>query len=263
MQAMTPITPLEPGVEMFERGKAQSFFSSALTVRSSLERPLSHISVAYTDIEDDSSEFEEFSGSSSDNRRSQTTISTFEEVQTPGEEVRPQFAYWPERKSVEGPKGPHLFRASVSSNDFLYDDAQVMQMSPLLPKETPLRHPTSFREATPETIVPQREYNNIALAVAHLDNAEVRAWTSKDVATWMYQNGFEDDVIDKFIQHDISGAVLLDLQFDDLKELEIQSFGKRHQLWNQIDSLRTADGLMSPTAPAAIPTPFEVRISKI
>jgi len=143
---MTPITPLEPGVEMFERGKAQSFFSSALTVRSSLERPLSHISVAYTDIEDDSSEFEEFSGSSvcfpcsncicdtdptkSDNRRSQTTISTFEEVQTPGEEVRPQFAYWPERKSVEGPKGPHLFRASVSSNDFLYDDAQVMQMSP-------------------------------------------------------------------------------------------------------------------------------------
>jgi hypothetical protein len=63
-QAMTPITPLEPGVEMFERGKTQSFFSNALTVRSSLERPLSHISVAYTDIEDDSSEFEEFSGSS-------------------------------------------------------------------------------------------------------------------------------------------------------------------------------------------------------
>jgi len=64
---MTPITPLEPGVEMFERGKAQSFFSNALTARSSLERPLSHISVAYTDIEDDSSEFEEFeefSGSS-------------------------------------------------------------------------------------------------------------------------------------------------------------------------------------------------------
>ncbi|KAF1943623.1 SAM and PH domain-containing protein [Clathrospora elynae] len=255
MQAMTPITPLEPGVEMFERGKAQSFFSSALTVRSSLERPLSTISLAYTDIEDDSSEFEEFSGSSSDNRRSQTTISTFEEVQTPGEEIRPQFAHWYMPKSVEGPKGPHLFRASQSSNDFPFDYA--LQMSPLLPKELPSRLHTSFREATPETIVPQREYNNIALAVAHLDNAEVRAWTSRDVATWMYQNGFEDEVIDRFMDHDITGAVLLDLQFDDLKELEIQSFGKRHQLWNQIDSLRTADGLMSPTAPAAIPTPFE------
>jgi hypothetical protein len=61
---MTPITPLEPGVEMFQRAKTQSFFSSALTARSSLERPVSHISVAYTDIEDDDSEFEEYSGSS-------------------------------------------------------------------------------------------------------------------------------------------------------------------------------------------------------
>ncbi|EMD62051.1 hypothetical protein COCSADRAFT_227487 [Bipolaris sorokiniana ND90Pr] len=252
---MTPITPLEPGMEMFERGKASSLFSAALTARSSLERPLSHISVAYTDIEDDSSEFEEFGGSSSDNRRSQTTISTFEEVTTPGEDIRPQFAFWPEIKPVEGPKGPHLFRASQSSNEFPYDDA--LQLSPLLPKQTPLRQQTAFREATPETIVPQKEYNNIALAVAHLDNAEVRAWTSQDVATWMYQNGFEDDIIDKFIGHDITGAVLLDMQFDDLKELEIQSFGKRHQLWNQIDSLRTAEGLISPAAPAAIPTPFE------
>lgn len=130
-------------------------------------------------------------------------------------------------------------------------------MSPLFPKEPPSRLQTSFREATPETVVPQKEYNNIALAIAHLDNAEVRAWTSRDVATWMYQNGFEEDVIDKFVDHDITGAVLLDLQFVDLKELEIQSFGKRHQLWNQIDSLRTADGLISPVAPQAVPTPFE------
>lgn len=62
---MTPITPLEPGMEMFERGKTDdSFFTSTITVRSSLERPVSGISVAYTDIEDDSSEFEEYSGSS-------------------------------------------------------------------------------------------------------------------------------------------------------------------------------------------------------
>jgi hypothetical protein len=195
----------------------------------------------------------------SDNRRSQTTISTFEEVQTPpGEEPRQQFTHWHIPKSVEGPKGPHLFRASQSSNDFPYDYA--LQMSPLRPtfaQNIPSPQPTAFREATPETIVPQREYNNIALAVAHLDNGEVRAWTSQDVATWMYQNGFEDEVIDKFMEHDITGAVLLDLQFDDLKELEIQSFGKRHQLWNQIDALRTEGGLMSPMTPAAIPTPFE------
>lgn len=154
---------------------------------------------------------------------------------------------------MEGPRGPHLFRASQSSNDFDY----ALQMSPLLPKDMTTRFPTDTREPTPATIVPQQEYNNIASAVAHLDNSEVRAWTSRDVATWMYQNGFEDDMIDKFVTHDITGAVLLDLQFDDLKELEIQSFGKRHQLWHQIDTLRTADGLASPIAPAPIPTPFE------
>ncbi|KAF1950686.1 hypothetical protein CC80DRAFT_224804 [Byssothecium circinans] len=253
MQAMTPITPLEPGVEMFERGKSQSLFINTLSARASLERPASVVSDTYTDIEDDSSEFEEFSlGSSNDNRRSQTTISTFEEVATPRDEIRPQFAEWYLPKSVEGPKGPHLFRSSQSSNDFPFDFA--LQLSPLFPKETPLSIDTSFREATPETVVPRQEYNNIASAVAHLDNAEVRAWTSSQVATWMYQNGFENDVIERFEAHDITGAVLLDLQFDDLKELEIVSFGKRHQLWNQIDSLRTADGLISPVA--AAPTPF-------
>lgn len=63
-QAMTPITPLEACVEMFERRKTQSFFSAALPARLSMERPLSAVSVAYTDIEDDSSEFDEYSGSS-------------------------------------------------------------------------------------------------------------------------------------------------------------------------------------------------------
>ncbi|KAF2242723.1 hypothetical protein BU26DRAFT_510535 [Trematosphaeria pertusa] len=254
MQGMTPITPLEPGVEMFERGKSQSLFVGAISARTSLERPVSMIS-DYTDIEDDSSGFEEYSlGSSSDNRRSQTTISTFEEVQTPRDtEARPQFAEWYLPKPVEGPRGPHLFRSSQSSNDFPFDFA--LQLSPLLPKEPPSRIQTSFREATPETVVPKKEYNTIATAVAHLDNAEVRAWTSREVATWMYQNGFDEDIIDRFEAHDITGAVLLDLQFDDLKELEIQSFGKRHRLWNQIDSLRTADGLVSPSAP--VPTPFQ------
>jgi hypothetical protein len=56
-QAMTPITPLEPGIEMFERGKSQSLFVGTVSARTSLERPIS----TYTDIEDDSSDFEEYS----------------------------------------------------------------------------------------------------------------------------------------------------------------------------------------------------------
>jgi hypothetical protein len=64
-QAVTPITPLEPGVEMFQKGKAQPFYARVASARTSLERPASIASDTYTDIEDDSSEFEEYSLGSS------------------------------------------------------------------------------------------------------------------------------------------------------------------------------------------------------
>lgn len=64
---MTPITPLEAGAEnlgMFQRGKP-FFAHAAASARTSLERPISIVSETYTDIEDDSSEFEEYSLGSS------------------------------------------------------------------------------------------------------------------------------------------------------------------------------------------------------
>jgi hypothetical protein len=63
---MTPITPLETGAEhlgMYQRGKP--FFLHPVSARTSLERPVSAVSDTYTDIEDDSSEFEEYSLGSS------------------------------------------------------------------------------------------------------------------------------------------------------------------------------------------------------
>jgi hypothetical protein len=56
-QAMTPITPLEPGAEMFMRGRTQSLFFAA---RSDKPRPISEATEIFdTDFDDDSSEFEE------------------------------------------------------------------------------------------------------------------------------------------------------------------------------------------------------------
>jgi hypothetical protein len=53
---MTPITPLEPGVEMFQRAKSQSFFFQP---RTEGPRPISEATEFDTDFEDDSSDFEE------------------------------------------------------------------------------------------------------------------------------------------------------------------------------------------------------------
>lgn len=57
-----------------------------------------------------------------------------------------------------------------------------------------------------------------------------------------------EDMVEKFLINDISGHVLKDLQFGDLKELGITSFGQRHLLWNEIRTLRGS--LSVPSTPA-------------
>lgn len=73
---------------------------------------------------------------------------------------------------------------------------------------------------------------------APLSSIPLRAWTPRQVTEWMVDFGFEESLVEKFRSHDISGAILEDLQFGDLKELGVHSFGQRHRLWNEIRSLR-------------------------
>lgn len=74
--------------------------------------------------------------------------------------------------------------------------------------------------------------------VSHVDEEEIRSWSPSQVAHWMYIAGYDDNTIEKFILNDITGSVMLTLQIDDLKELDILSFGKRHQLMNSINHVR-------------------------
>ena len=169
--------------------------------------------------------------------RSQTTISTFEEVTTPRSANQQNFNFgfsFHDAKPVEGPRGPHLFRSSHSSGEF--DFKHALQLSPLTLKMPPSRAGTA-PDATPVTAVP---IDRLPSAVAGLNGSEVRSWTSRQVADWMYRAGFEETIIHKFERHDITGTVLLDMQFEDLKELDIHSFGKRHRVWNEIHALRNS-----------------------
>ncbi|KAF2759399.1 hypothetical protein EJ05DRAFT_485418 [Pseudovirgaria hyperparasitica] len=287
MQAMTPITPLESGVEMFQKGQMQTLFpqrASGSTAfaqrqsRSSQPRPVSEATEIFdTDLEDDStdledddddsSDFEEdspkYSFDSSESRRSQTTLSSFEEITTPYSSRPVEFDFKPvDMKPVEGPRGPHLFRASQTSIDFDFDFA--LQLSPIalkspmtLPPPPPQQEYPTERELlaaadTPATVIAPRQLTSLVSAMQDVDSSEVRSWSSMQVAMWMSDLGFDGSVVEKFKEHDITGAVLLDMQFEDLKELDIASFGKRHQLWNHIDALRENNGRISPA-----PTPFQ------
>lgn len=81
--------------------------------------------------------------------------------------------------------------------------------------------------------------------------AAIRQWNPTQVIDWMVDTGIDESVIECFENHDISGAVLLALQFDDLKEIGIHSFGKRHQLWDAISAVQGKEGI------APEPTPFQ------
>jgi hypothetical protein len=150
---------------------------------------------------------------------------------------------------VEGPKGPHLFRAS---RDTSQDDEYRLTMSPLTPK-FPSRPETAFKvppipEPMPERL--HRPISTLTQVVTTLDTKEVALWNPKQVARWMYSEGFEPAIVEKFEENDISGEVLVSLKFEDLKELDIASFGQRHKLWNVIHNLRDIPN--GPTSPTVI-----------
>lgn len=72
------------------------------------------------------------------------------------------------------------------------------------------------------------------------------------VAQSMLNAGIELAVADRFIENDINGPILITLKFEDLRELDISSFGIRTRVWHQIQALRDS----RPASPRA-PTPIE------
>ncbi|KAK5173477.1 uncharacterized protein LTR77_002158 [Saxophila tyrrhenica] len=244
--------------EVYLPSKTHSFFET----RSSTARPVSEATEIFdTDFETDS-EFEEEAShkrsfdSEDSRRRSQTTISSYDEAPTPSS-GRSQRQFEIRFKPVEGPKGPHLFRASQTSVELDFEYA--LQMSPMLPKEAPARTETAFSHdtVTPTSQQQQGSFSiDAALAETRCtDNYQedyVRFWTTHQVVDWMVAKDIDAPIIDTFELNDISGAALMDLQFEHLKELDIQSLGKRLTLWNEICQLRGGEGALSPQ-----PTPFQ------
>ncbi|KAL1961557.1 hypothetical protein VTN77DRAFT_1619 [Rasamsonia byssochlamydoides] len=170
---------------------------------------------------------------------SSTTLST-PDLPTPETATREVFDFEEDEKPVQGPTGPHLFRSSIASSlyaksttvDLYLERSPVQANFPELPK-------TSFQSEEPKAA------NHLQPAVSQLDENEVRRWSPMDVANWMASAGFDEGIIEKFIINDISGQVLLTLQIEDLKELDIHSFGKRHQVMSSIQRLRDSVSMSS------------------
>ncbi|KAG8929999.1 polar growth protein [Tulasnella sp. 418] len=63
-------------------------------------------------------------------------------------------------------------------------------------------------------------------------------WSVEQVADWLRSKKFDEGVCSKFIENEISGDVLLELDANMLKELEITALGKRVKILNAIKELR-------------------------
>ncbi|KAI9312074.1 hypothetical protein BX666DRAFT_847424 [Dichotomocladium elegans] len=62
-------------------------------------------------------------------------------------------------------------------------------------------------------------------------------WSIGQVADWLELAGF-GNVVDNFIEQEITGDVLMDLTIDALKELGITAYGRRYKIIHAIDKLR-------------------------
>lgn len=187
-------------------------------------------------------------------RRSETTLSSFEEIHTPSpneDELRAfNFEGHRGKQSTEGPRGPHLFRSSIDSYNIpqQVEDDEILGMSPMTPRPSTLQ--TMAFDAPKVPQIPMKHRIPLQLSTDFLDSRQVASWTPRQVANYMFDAGFEDSIVEKFEENDISGAILTTLKFEDLRELDIPSFGTRTRLWNEIHVLRgSAPNTPKPSTP--------------
>ncbi|ESZ92190.1 hypothetical protein SBOR_7425 [Sclerotinia borealis F-4128] len=284
--ATTPLTAIDTRVNVFPRGfpsQPKDTYLGFKETQHRSERPVSSATIFDTDFEEDVSDGEEFDDDQNDpqyveeaqyesdfeedldyprlsyrssGRASETTLSSYEEVFTPTSATNEFQSFHFDlgaKKPVEGPRGPHLFRSSVSSSLDI-PNQYVLEMSPITPQPSALPlHPASPpTPVSPDDHTKRQRLSLLTENIANLNLNDITQWTPRQVARWMHDAGFEWSIVEKFAENDISGAILTTLKFEDLRELGISSFGQRTKVWNEIHILRGS----APNTPKPV-TPIE------
>jgi len=73
-------------------------------------------------------------------------------------------------------------------------------------------------------------------------------WTVEETVHWLRSKGLEDTLCEKFVQQEITGDALLNLNVTSLKtEIGIDAYGKRFRIANAIDDLRRVASVKFPS----------------
>lgn len=128
----------------------------------------------------------------------------------------------------------------------LEDEDMILTLSPITPKVA-----RGIPEPFHRTLPPPNRSSPFQYTSQPLDTSTLASWTPEMVAQSMLNAGIEASMADRFIENDINGAILITLKFEDLRELDISSFGIRTRVWHQIQALRDS-GPASPRPPTPI-----------
>ncbi|PHH70657.1 hypothetical protein CDD82_6996 [Ophiocordyceps australis] len=157
-----------------------------------------------------------------------TTVSSYDEVQTPTSSTGPSDDILP-AKQTQGPRGPHLFR--TTADPFLSDQDEIWAPQPMALEPNP-------RLIATKRLDKSLQNATFKFSSQRLDPIMLVSWDPAMVAQSMLESGLDVAVAHRFIENDISGEILITLKFEDLRELNIPSFGIRTRVWHHIQTLR-------------------------
>ncbi|KAG2143625.1 hypothetical protein DEU56DRAFT_791632 [Suillus clintonianus] len=97
------------------------------------------------------------------------------------------------------------------------------------------------------TSIPQTSSEPTRETCSPMKSVPPSEWSVEEVVDWLKSKGFGQDVCDKFIEQEITGDVLLELDINLLKaEIGIVAFGKRMRIANAIAELRRPPSIIFP-----------------
>jgi len=117
----------------------------------------------------------------------------------------------------------------------------ALSLSPLTPKDPSSSVDGQVPIALELTQIPGRKKRDdgpFSYTTEELDTKTLAEWSPEKVAQWMRNAGVGLSDCDFFVENDITGAILITLKFEDLKELGIPSFGVRTKIWDEIHNMR-------------------------
>lgn len=138
-------------------------------------------------------------------------------------------------RALEELRGESLANSSQLTSDIVTNDSYTRQLD------------TSENNADISTSSPTHSLNNdSSFAVTTVNGIETKgmepllakSWSPEQVTAYFIATGFDVESASRFQQHRISGSILLELELAHLKELDINSFGTRFEMFKEIEAIK-------------------------